>query len=483
MAHNIKTSILIFVCFIFVSSTSQYPATAQDEFTESDSIEAFIRDHFDQKNACIVIGLVNEHGNRIFSAGKLDNGTSHEVNGDSVFFIGSVTKTFTALLLLDMVERGEVKLDDPVAKYLPSRVRMPSFGGREITLIDLATHTAGLPFNPDNMIGADSREQYESYTVERMYAFLSNCRLSRAPGTEYAYSNLGMALLGHVLARHANATYESLVVERICRPLGMNSTCITLSPELKGRLAMGHDDEGKPSPPWNFQAYSPAGNIHSTAHDLLKYVSVQGGLVPSALTSAMEKSHLFRYEDSHGIPGLGDYSRMGRTAMDWVDRNAFQPPGMELRGHAGGAGSYHAWVGFDKKQRRGVVVLSTANDLSVEAIGWTILQRLPLTEERKNLFVREMFGIGIGLELSKQTGALEITKVLPESPAAKAGLTAGLIIQRIDGVQASGKNLKEYLTLLRGPVGTKVRLDLVSPGRNESKTIELTRQRYVPLSG
>jgi CubicO group peptidase (beta-lactamase class C family) len=373
-----------------------------------------------------VIGLVDKHGHRVFGAGKLDNGTSQEVNGDSVFFIGSVTKTFTALLLLDMVERGEVKLDDPVAKYLPSSVKMPSYRGREITLVDLATHAAGLPFNPDNMIGADAREQYESYTEERMYAFLSSCRLSRAPGTEYAYSNLGSALLGHVLARRANGTYESLLIERICQPLGMNSTCITPTPEQRVRMAMGHDEKGKSSPPFKLDVYAPAGNIHSTVNDLLKYTSAQVGLAPSTLTSAIEKSHVFRIEDTHGIPGLGDDFRMGRTAMGWVDRNAFQPPGMELWGHAGGAGSYHAWVGFDRKQRRGVVVLSTANDLSVEAVGWTILQRLPLTEERKDLFVREMFGIGVRLDLSEQTGALEITKVLPESPAAKAGLSAGL---------------------------------------------------------
>lgn len=472
------------VCCVLTIVSAQI-AVAQNTFSDSEraALQSFLDEHIGGTNAAMVVGLVDEQGSKVFAAGKLDNGTANVVDGDSVFFIGSVTKTFTALLLLDMVARSEMKLDDPVAKYVPSRVRTPNYKGREITLIGLATHTAGLPFNPDNMIGADAREQYESYTVERMYAFLSNCQLNRAPGTEYAYSNLGMALLGHVLARRANATYESLVVERICRPLGMDSTRITLSPELKGRLAMGHNDDDKPSHPWNFHAYSPAGNIHSTANDLLKYVSAQVGLVPSSLASAMEKSHVFRFEDSHGLPGLGDHSRMGRTAMDWVDRNAFQPPGMDLRGHAGGAGSYHAWVGFDKKQRRGVVVLSTANDLSVEAVGWTILQRLPLTEERKELFVREMFGIGIGLELSKQTGSLEITKVLPESPAAKAGLSAGLIIQKIDGVQASGKSLEDYLTLLRGPVGTKVRLELVSPDRNESKTIELTRQKYVPIRG
>ena len=92
---------------------------------------------------------------------------------------------------------------------------------------------------------------------------------------------------------------------------------------------------------------------------------------------------MLRYQDIEGIPGQGPLGLMGRTAMDWVDRGALQPPEMELLGHAGGAGSYHAWVGFDKRQRRGVVILTTANDFSAEAVGWTILQRLPLSDERK----------------------------------------------------------------------------------------------------
>ena len=99
----------------------------------------------------------------MFSAGKLDNGTDGTVNGDTVFFIGSVSKTFTTLTFLDMVEHGEVKLDDPLAKYLPPSVKVPSYQGRQITLNDLATQTAGLPFNPDSMKGPDDRADYEQF--------------------------------------------------------------------------------------------------------------------------------------------------------------------------------------------------------------------------------------------------------------------------------------------------------------------------------
>src|SRR2546427_9300398 len=111
-----------FVCYAALLLAAQFAAAAQNSFTdaEADGIRAFLHDNFRQTNACMVIALADQRGNRIFSAGRLDNGTDRDVNGDTVFFIGSVSKTFTALLLQDAVEREEMKLDDPVAKYLPT---------------------------------------------------------------------------------------------------------------------------------------------------------------------------------------------------------------------------------------------------------------------------------------------------------------------------------------------------------------------------
>jgi len=116
------------LCCTALSFAALFTAAAQTSFIDSepDNIRAFLHDNFRQTNACIVIGLADQRGNKIFSAGKLDNGTDGDVNGDTVFFIGSVSKTFTTLLLQDAVERGEMKLDDPVAKYLHSSIKMPN---------------------------------------------------------------------------------------------------------------------------------------------------------------------------------------------------------------------------------------------------------------------------------------------------------------------------------------------------------------------
>jgi len=154
---------------------TQFLAAAQNGFTdaEAEAIQAFLRENFDNTNAGMVIGLVDERGSRVLAAGKLDNGTSQEVNGDTVFEIGSVTKTFTTLLLQDMVERDEVKLDDPVAEYLPESVKVPARDGKQITLLNLAIHTAGLPRDPSNLTLTRGLPEnaFADYNVEKLYAF------------------------------------------------------------------------------------------------------------------------------------------------------------------------------------------------------------------------------------------------------------------------------------------------------------------------
>src|SRR5437867_1482737 len=204
-----------FLCVAALLLTIRFPAAAQNHFTDvdADGIKAFLGDTFRQTNACMVIGLVDQRGNRIFSAGKLDNGTTAEVNGDTIFEIGSITKTFTALLLLDMVGRGEMKLDDPVAKYLPESITVPTHNGKEMTLLDLAAHTSGLPRDPNNLTPTRGLPEnaFADYSAERLYGFLRGFTLSRDPGAQFEYSNVGMALLGHVLACKAGTNYESLV--------------------------------------------------------------------------------------------------------------------------------------------------------------------------------------------------------------------------------------------------------------------------------
>jgi CubicO group peptidase (beta-lactamase class C family) len=332
-------------------SASSFRAAAED-FTNA--IHAYLqqRVELEKRDVGIVVGIVDEHGSSIVSCGKLDNGTDQAVNGSTVFEIGSVTKTFTALLLQDMIERGEMKLDDPVARYLPKSVRMPTRNGKEITLLQLATHTSGLPDNPDNVDTKSADSPYADYSVEKLYAFLSGYRLTRDPGAKYQYSNLGMGLLGHVIALKAGTNYESLVVDRICRPLKMDSTRITLTPGMKARFAQGHSELNYAVPVMEFGVLAGCGALCSTAHDQLKYVSANLGLTPSTLTPLMEKTQVahFRLEPDTDI-GLAWYiSDLHGTQIIWK---------------TGGTGGFRTFIGFDKARRRGVVVLANTEDWDV----------------------------------------------------------------------------------------------------------------------
>ena len=178
----------------------------------------------------IVVGVIEPQGRRFVSYGSLQKGGTRRPDADTVFEIGSVTKVFTSLLLSDMVQRGQVSLDDPVSKYLPDGVKVPERNGRAITLVDLATHTSGLPRLPGNLHPKDPANPYADYSSEQLYEFLSTYQLPRDVGSKFEYSNLGGGLLGFALARRAGTDYESLVRSRITAPLGMKSTGITLSP-------------------------------------------------------------------------------------------------------------------------------------------------------------------------------------------------------------------------------------------------------------
>lgn len=303
----------------------------------------------------------------IFSCGKLDNGTDQDVNGDTLFEIGSITKTFTGLLLQEMVERGQAKLDDPVAKYLPESVKMPTCNGKQITLLQLATHTSALPDMPDNVDPKRAEDPGADYSAQKLHAFLSYCKLAREPGAKYEYSSLGMTLLAHAIALKAGVSYESLVTDRICRPLKMDSTRITLTPEMNARMARGHNYFGYPasSTHWGLDGGS---GLRSTANDLLKYLSANLGLTPCGLTSYMEKTHVAHYH-AHLQTETGVDTDIG---LAWMITH--EPGAASFIQHGGLTRGFITFIGLNMARRRGVVVLCNSQDFDVAPIGRILLE-------------------------------------------------------------------------------------------------------------
>ena len=321
------------------------PAVLSDEEIRKILVERIDAQH---QSVGIVVGVITPEGRHTVAYGRLAQGDPRTLNGDTIFEIGSATKVFTSLLLADMVQHSQAALDDPVAKYLPKTAKVPERNGRSITLVDLATHTSGLPRLPGNMTPKDPGNPYADYTVDQLYQFLSSYQLNRDIGSQYEYSNLGGGLLGHVLALRAGTDYESLVTARICAPLEMKSTRITLKPEMKARLAVGHNAAMEPVENWDIPTLAGAGALRSTANDLLNFLAANLGYSKSPLAPAM--AAMLKTRRPTGRPDL-------EIALGW---HILTGNGKEIVWHNGGTAGYRTFIGYDAKARIGVAVLSNA---------------------------------------------------------------------------------------------------------------------------
>lgn len=317
----------------------------------------------EHKSVGIVVGVIDPHGRRIVAYGYLQQGDGRPLTGDSVFEIGSITKVFTALLLTEMVERGKVRLDEPVAELLPVGVRIwvPQRDGRQITLADLATNTSGLPRMPDNFHPANAANPFADYSAKQLYEFLASYDLPRDPGVSWAYSNLGFGLLGLALARRAGTSYGTLVQQRICEPLGMQSTATVTTPSMAQRLAIGHDRGLRTVPSWTLtEAMAGAGALRSTANDLLTFLAAAMDRTRSALTPAFEA--LLSVQRPTG-------ARFNEAALGWaVDTHGDR----EIIWKDGATAGYASFIGYDPVSASAVVVLSNSHN-PVDDLGMRLL--------------------------------------------------------------------------------------------------------------
>ena len=297
----------------------------------------------------IVVGVIDAEGPRVVAFGQRAKGDKRLLDGNTVFEIGSTTKELTSLLLVDMARRGEVALSDPVAKFLPAGVTMPERDGRKITLADLSTHSSGLPRMPSNFAPREASNPYVDYTVQQLYEFLSGYQLPRDVGSRYEYSNLGFGLLGHVLALRKETSFEALLRSRVLDVLGMRSTRLTLTPEMRSRLAVGHaltNDKPVPTSNWDIPTLAGAGGLRSTASDMLTLLAAYLGYKTTPLVGAMaEQISIRRPSDSPDF----------EVAYGWRVQTKY---GSTIIWHGGATGGYRCYIGFDPNARTGVIVLS-----------------------------------------------------------------------------------------------------------------------------
>jgi serine-type D-Ala-D-Ala carboxypeptidase/endopeptidase len=305
-----------------------------------------------QPGVGIIMGIIDRDTVTVLKAGSA--GTERPLDEHTLFEIGSVTKTFTATILASMVLDGTVSLDDPVEKYLPSDVRVPSRNGKQITLLNLATQNSGLPRLPTNLKPSDPNDPYADYSLDDLYAFLNSYTLPRDPGQMFEYSNLGVGLLGDALANRAGEPYAKLLQDRVLTPLHMNETTVTTTPDSQPYVAEGHDPDDNPVAEWNFQAIAPAGAIRSSLADMLQYVRCNMGQGPLANVC------LFAQQPRDTFIG-------NQIGLIWWTNDE-----THIIHHGGDTAGYHASVAVSPDHTRGVVVLANGGrpieDVAMHAI-------------------------------------------------------------------------------------------------------------------
>ncbi|MGO9602759.1 MAG: serine hydrolase domain-containing protein [Candidatus Binataceae bacterium] len=297
-----------------------------------------------QSGGGLVVGVLDHDQRLIFAYGT--------AKPDSIFEIGSITKTFTGLALAQMVVQKKVMLDEPIRMLLPPGFVAKPDGG-EITLLDLATHHSGLPRMPDNFNPRNPANPYADYGGVRLHEFLTVHGVAKPANAAFLYSNLAFELLGYGLSLRADLPYRELVSIEITGPLRLSDTVVTLSPEQRVRLIQGYDTNFHPVPPWDWDAYfGGSGALKSTAADLLtyldanlhpeKYATGAAADSPAAtLPAAIAIDHLPRAD-------MGD----NKIALAWW----FYPKiGTYL--HGGATSGYNSFVAFNLQTNGAIVVL------------------------------------------------------------------------------------------------------------------------------
>ncbi|HVV65018.1 MAG TPA: serine hydrolase [Rhizomicrobium sp.] len=303
----------------------------------------------------IVVGIVTPQGTRTVAHGVTSKDGAQKVGADTVYDIGSITKVFTALTLADMAQHGEVALDDPVAKYLPKGAVLPKDGARQITLADLATHTAGLPLRPDNLAPKDPDNKYAEYSEADLYRFLAHAKPAHPIGGTYDYSNPSFGLLGVALAHRAGADLDTLIEIRILQPLGMDDTRRDATPAMRSRMAQGYSYDVAsasltPSEHWDFgSGVAGAGGYRSTAGDMIKFLQAILGARPLALSADFATMTKTRRP--------GGMMPATAIALAW---NILDQDGHEIAWKNGSVGGFRSFIGYDASAHTGVVVLTNA---------------------------------------------------------------------------------------------------------------------------
>ncbi|MEV4558343.1 serine hydrolase domain-containing protein [Kitasatospora sp. NPDC049285] len=305
----------------------------------------------------VAVAVIRGTERSVACRGYADRAGDRPIRADTRFELGSVTKTFTALLLADMVARGEVGYDDPIDRYLPADT-LPGYPhDRPITLLHLATHTSGLPRLPVGLAPAAVprwfTSPYATFSAAHLLRALPRTPVRGTPGAQVRYSSLGAGLLGLVLERAAGQRYHELLAGRVCEPLGLIDTSCG-----GGRDRSTGYRRGRRVPSFKVPALPGAAALRSTADDMLRYLqahlAVDAVPIPARSGAAASLRTALR---EVCLPRVARRGFGQRICLTWQQRRADQD---DLVFHTGSTGGGAAFVGFDRAAQTGLVVLASA---------------------------------------------------------------------------------------------------------------------------
>jgi CubicO group peptidase (beta-lactamase class C family) len=310
----------------------------------------------------VVVGVQDADSTALAAWGWRDAERQDAVAVTDRFEVGSITKTFTAALLADAVQRGEVAPDASLSTWFD--------GAPEVTLAQLATHTSGLGRMPCTARGRSrDAHPYARWDAADLAWTLAHCPVERAPGAGWSYSNLGYAALGGALAQAAGAPWSTLLQERVLIPAGLQDGFVLGEPD-PARVVVGWDGAAFVAP-WGFDAMAPAGALRADVGALLAWGAMHQPGNHGAWASIAAETTAVRAEVAPGRVGIGyAWFRYAEPARD-----AF-PAGPGVLTHSGGTGGFQSFVGLDE----GRVVAVLVSGLGADALGFHLLrpERAPL---------------------------------------------------------------------------------------------------------
>jgi len=375
--------------FYLLSSLHLYlaPTFAQQDTDLQELVHHVIANHANVHPllaySSVLVGVIKQDQSNVSSYGQLSADKAIAIDGHTLFHIGSITKSFTSSLLLAMSADSVLSIHDSISLYLPDSLARGNPYLKGITFYQLATHTSRLPLKANNIPATliSPNAPYANYQIEDLYHFLyhyqprknkRSCWRKALTQATFAYSHVGMSLLGHLLEQAGQQSYDELLQRYIFSKANMLFTSTTLQNVPDSLLvAPGHQFSGRVVAPLSYASLPASEALYSNAHDLMQFMQVlmQNDTSVQVLGEIIKEGYVPQYATPtpHVWVGMGWYI---------IKTNKKKPA---IVTHSGRTGGYSNYIAFIPDKKIGVVILSNSTQI-VDQLGIDILNALLIKE-------------------------------------------------------------------------------------------------------